>query len=591
MGLINMQGVSLTYNAVQIFESIGLTVERGEKVALVGRNGSGKSTLLKLIEGSVAPDEGTVAIQKGSRFGYLSQDVPRDIPGTILDVVLGGVMGDEDERRHQASKTLTGLGLDGDRLFESLSAGLKRQTLLARSLVGEPDILLLDEPTNHMDIESIRRLEDTAARFAGAVIFVTHDRAFLQRVATRIVEIDRGALFDQTCDYEMFLERREAARESEVTRNALFDKKLKSEEAWRRKGVRARRTRNEGRVKELEKMREQRAVRRERPGTIRIEGQESERSGTLVIKAEDVSFSYGAGPVLSRFSVTVFKGDRIGMLGPNGSGKTTLLRLLLGQLAPTAGSVRLGANLHVGYFDQMLAQLDDNKTVIDNVNEGRDTVIVNGKARHIIGYLADFLFTADQAHTYVSLLSGGERNRLMLARLFAQPSNLMILDEPTNDLDIETLEIMEDLLLNYAGTILLISHDRAFINNVVTSTIVFEGNGQAKEYVGGYDDWLRQRAVSVPVPVAGPARGRSAAAKPRMKFRDRQELETLPHTIEVLEKEQEALSRALSDPLLYKKDKGELLVVNDRRETVAKLLAASYARWEALEQLSKEASA
>ena len=590
-----MQGVTLAYGDKRLFDSIGLSVERGEKIALVGRNGSGKSTLLRLIEGSVAADVGTVALQKGVRVGYLSQTVHPEIQGAVFDVVLGGLREEETEKQHQVDKTLTGLGLDGGRLVESLSTGLKRQTLLGQALVGDPDVLLLDEPTNHMDIDSIRRLEETVARFAGAVILVTHDRTFLQRIATRIVEIDRGRLFDQTCDYETFLMRRDAAREVEDTQTALFDKRLKSEEVWRRKGVKARGTRNEGRVRELDKMREMRASRRDRPGTVKMDGQESERSGTLIMKAEDVSFSYGGELILSHFSTTIAKGERIGILGSNGSGKTTLLRILLGELRPDSGNVRLGSNLHISYFDQMLEQLDENKTVMDNVSEGNDTVTINGKTRHIMGYLQDFLFSPAQARTSVSVLSGGERNRLMLARLFTSPSNLMVLDEPTNDLDIETLDLLEDLLLNYSGTVLLISHDRAFINNVVTSTMVFEGRGVVKEYVGGYADWQRQRAQAPRLAQTAikkeSAPTSALSTKPRMKFRDRREMESLPHAIELLEEEQEALYQMMGDPLFYKKDKAEIRGANDRRESVAKLLTEAYVRWEELEQISKEATA
>ena len=427
--------------------------------------------------------------------------VPGEMPGTVFDVVKEGLDRIQDaleteggwEQRQQAEKVISQLGLDADRVFNTLSAGLKRQVLLAKALVGEPDILLLDEPTNHMDIDSIKRLEEMLLRFTGALIFVTHDRMFLQRIATRIVEIDRGKLFDQSCDYETFLERRAAAREVEETQNALFDKKLEKEEHWIRGGIKARRTRNEGRVRELQKMREVRRERRERPGTVKMEAQEAERSGMLVVKAENVSFSYGGAPIIADFSTTIMKGDRVGILGPNGSGKTTLLRLLLGELQPSSGSIRLGTNLQISYFDQLREQLDENKTVQENVVEDSDTVTINGKKRHIIGYLQDFLFSPDQARSYVSLLSGGERNRLLLARLFTRPSNLLVLDEPTNDLDMETLELLEDYLMNYTGTVLLVSHDRAFINNVVTSTLVFEGDGVVKEYVGGYDDWLRQR--------------------------------------------------------------------------------------------------
>ena len=594
MSFINMQGVTLEYGAALLFDSISLTVERGEKVALVGRNGSGKSTLLKLIEGTEVPDSGTVAIQKGLQCACLSQTVTQDNLGTAFDVVLSGLREDGSEKRHEASKVLTELELNGDQVFSSLSAGLKRQTLLGKALMGEPDILLLDEPTNHMDIDAIKRLEDTVARFTGTLIFVTHDRAFLRKIATRIVEIDRGKLFDQTCDYDTFLIRRSAAREHEDTRNALFDKKLVSEEQWVRKGIKARTSRNEGRVRELEKMRDVRATRRERPGAVKMEGHDAERSGNLVVKADNVHFSYGEEPIISLFSTTITKGDRIGILGPNGSGKTTLLRILLGDLSPTTGKVRVGNNLQISYFDQMLEQLDVNKTVIENVSGGEDTVTINGRTRHIIGYLQDFLFSADDARARVSLLSGGERNRLMLARLFTRPSNLLVLDEPTNDLDIETLDLLEDLLMEYSGTLLLISHDRAFINNVVTGTIVFEGAGVVNEYVGGYDDWIRQRPQEqIPAKVAVVKKERVPAQVPRtkfkMKYRDERELESIPRTIELLEKEQKKLFQVMGDPGLYKKEKSEILAVNERRDEVSKLLTKTYARWEELERIKNEA--
>ncbi len=627
MAFINMQGIALSFTGIPLFDGISLTIERGEKVGLVGRNGSGKSTLLRLIEGSVKPDSGTVAVPRGVRSAYLSQEVPHELPGTVLDVIAGGSrayvdltaqgqslparfpnedtspLQEELDRIHhdlemeggwhkkeQVSKMISQLGVDGNRAFNSLSAGLKRQVLLKRALVGEPDILLLDEPTNHMDIDSIRDLEDVMVRFAGALIFVTHDRMFLQRVATRIVEIDRGKLFDQSCDYETFLARRSADREAEETQSALFDKKLQQEEQWIRRGIKARRTRNEGRVRELEKMRATRRARRERTGAVKMEAQESERSGTLVAKADNVGFSYGDAQVISKFSTTILKGDRIGILGPNGSGKTTLLRLLLGMISPTTGTVRLGASLQISYFDQLLEQLDENRTVMENVSDGKDTVTVNGKTRHIFGYLQDFLFSPEQARSYVSVLSGGERNRLMLARLFTQPSNLLVLDEPTNDLDIETLDLLEDLLMNYSGTILLVSHDRTFINNIVTSTLVFEGGSVVNEYVGGYDDWLRQRPQEAK-PSKAPAGRRDAppAQSPRVRqrfgFRQQRELDALPQTIESLEKEQQELFQAMGDPGLYKKEKTEIVAMNDRLEAVKLLLAEAYARWEELELL------
>jgi len=597
MAYVNIQNVSLSFGCVRLFEAINLTIEQGEKVAFVGRNGSGKSTLLKLIAGLIRPDSGAIAIQKDTHSAYLDQLVPGDMPGSVAEVVKSGrdripdSLESESERQQQVAKVLSQFGLDGDRPFNNLSAGLKRQVLLSKALVAEPDILLLDEPTNHMDIDSIKRLEDTVLKYRGTVVFVTHDRAFLQRIATRIVEIDLGKLFDQSCDYQSFLERRAAAREIEETGNALFDKKLVKEEAWIRTGIEARRTRNEGRVRALEKMRETRRIRRQRPGAIRLEAQKPERSGSLVVEAENVGFKYGGVPVIADFSTTIMKGDRVGILGPNGTGKTTLLRLLLGELQPATGTIRLGTNLQISYSDQLREHLDENKTVLENVSGGKDTVTINGRTRNIFGYLQDFLFSRDQALSYVSHLSGGERNRLVLARLFTMPSNLLVLDEPTNDLDLETLELLEDYLVNYAGTIILVSHDRAFVNNIVTSTIVFEGGGIVNEYVGGYDDWLRQRpAVSKPVNAVAIKSVNAKEKVPVVKFgfRQQKELDSLPHNIQALESEREELYRDMGDPAIYKKDKSELANKKARLEAIKDLLVPMYARWEDLEQLHKE---
>ena len=626
MAFISMQGISLAFSNVPLFDGVNLTIERGEKVGLVGRNGSGKSTMLRLIEGSVKPDSGAVSLQRGVRSAYLSQEVPHELLGTVFDVVASGSreyvdlitrnpsqstrllhegmppLHEELDRIHdnldmegvwykreQVSKSLSQLGVDAGRAFSSLSAGLKRQVLLKRALVGEPDILLLDEPTNHMDIDSIKELEQMMVRFTGALIFVTHDRMFLQRIATRIVEIDRGKLFDQTCDYETFLVRRSADREAEETKNALFDRKLQQEEHWVRGGIKARRTRNEGRVRELEKMREMRRSRRDRPGTVKMEAHEAERSGTLVAKADNISFNYGDTQIISKLSTTILKGDRIGILGPNGSGKTTLLRILLGMLSPETGTIRLGASLQISYFDQLLEQLDENKTAIENVGDGTDTVTVNGKTRHIVGYLQDFLFSPDQARSLVSVLSGGERNRLMLARLFTLPSNLLVLDEPTNDLDVETLDLLEDLLMSYAGTILLVSHDRTLINNIVTSTLVFEGESVVKEYVGGYDDWQRQRPQDAKPRKASFRKqdvllAQTPIARLKLGFKQQKELDALPDTIEWLEREQHDLFQGMGDPGFYKKDRADIVAANDRLEAVNKLLEDAYARWEKLEQ-------
>jgi len=620
MAFISMHGISLSFGGVPLFDGIDLTVERRERIGLVGRNGSGKSTLLRLIEGSLKPDSGAASVLKGAHIAYLSQQVPHDIPGTAFDVVASGIrqyadlvtkqrsagLLDEDttpmaeklDRTHHTlemeggwylSKMLSQLGVDAGRAFNSLSAGLKRQVLLKRALAVEPEILLLDEPTNHMDIDSIKELEKMMVRFAGALIFVTHDRMFLQRIATRIVEIDRGRLFDQACDYETFLVRRSVDRETEETQNALFDKKLQQEEHWVRGGIKARRTRNEGRVRELERMREIRRSRRERPGTVKMEAHEAERSGTLVAKADNISFNYGDTQIISKFSTTILKGDRIGILGPNGSGKTTLLRILLGMLSPETGTIRLGASLQISYFDQLLEQLDENKTAIENVGDGTDTVTVNGKTRHIVGYLQDFLFSPDQARSLVSVLSGGERNRLMLARLFTLPSNLLVLDEPTNDLDVETLDLLEDLLMSYAGTILLVSHDRTLINNIVTSTLVFEGESVVKEYVGGYDDWLRQRPQDAKPRKASFRKqdvllAQTPIARLKLGFKQQKELDALPDTIEWLEREQHDLFQGMGDPGFYKKDRADIVAANDRLEAVKKLLEDAYARWEKLEQ-------
>ena len=601
MAFLNIQNLALTFGHTRLFEDVGLVIDQGEKVALVGRNGSGKSTLLKLIAGSMRPDSGDIAFQKGIRCTYLEQMVPGDMPGTVLEVVnegLSSVHGTDGheggwERQQQVEKIISQLGLDGERVFNTLSAGLKRQVLLARALVGEPDILLLDEPTNHMDIDSIKRLEEMLLRFTGALVFVTHDRTFLQKIAGRIVEIDRGTLFDQSCDYETFRARRAAELEVEETHNALFDKKLQKEEQWVRGGIKARRTRNEGRVRELIKLREIRRERRERTGTVRMEAQEAERSGRLVIKAEKVGFNYDGSPIISDFSSTVMKGDRVGILGPNGCGKTTLMRVLLGDLPPASGTVQLGTKLQISYFDQLREQLDENKTVQENVVEDSDSVTINGKKRHIIGYLQDFLFSPDQARSYVSLLSGGERNRLLLARLFTRPSNLLVMDEPTNDLDLETLELLEDYLLNYTGTVLLVSHDRTFINNVVTSTLVFEGGGVVKEYIGGYDDWVRQRpgdskATKTAAGSKAIARVQTPRPKAKLGFRQQKELESIPLTIQELETEQSHLYQAMGDPDLYKKEKSELFSRKERLEIVKKLLSDSYARWEELENLKNE---
>jgi ATP-binding cassette subfamily F protein uup len=507
---------------------------------------------------------------------------------------------------HQAVETiLSRMTLDADAEVSALSAGMKRRVLLARALVGNPDILLLDEPTNHLDMEAIRWVEDFFLRYTGSLLFVTHDRALLRTLATRIVELDRGQLTSWSCDYETFVKRKEAALEAEARQREEFDKKLAREEVWIRTGIRARRTRNEGRVRALEQLRRTRSQRREQAGEARMEIQESERSGRLVIEAKHVDFAYGGAgtdtspqaatspkvrSILRDFSTAIMRGDRIGLVGPNGSGKTTLLRVLLGDLQPQGGTLRHGTNLEVAYFDQLHAQLDDEKSVRDNVRDGAETVEINGRRRHIIGYLEDFLFTPEQAADPVSRLSGGERNRLLLARLLTKPSNVLVMDEPTNDLDIETLELLEDLLSEYPGTLLLVSHDREFLNNVVTSTLVLEGEGRVKEYAGGYDDWQRQSQQAA-VEKVEPVRDRvKPVASPkerqrRLTYAEQRELEALPQRIEDIEAQVGELHTAMGDPAYYRQDASEIVKTNARLQSLEKELADAYARWEVLELL------
>ena len=602
MALLSIRDVSIGFGGSLVLEDINLQIERGERLGLLGRNGVGKSTLLKIIAGELAPDEGAIIRQQGLRVAYLAQDVPQGLSGTVAEVVAGGLDGlplaslpGEDEtwrRRLLTDTTISRMQLDPAAGFDALSAGLKRRVLLGRGLVRDPDILLLDEPTNHLDTDAIAWLEDFLPRYGGTLVFVTHDRIFLRKLATRIVEIDRARLIDWSCDYDTFTARKQAVLESEATQQTLFDKKLAQEEAWIRQGIEARRTRNEGRVRALEALRRQRSERREQSGLLRLRVQEAERSGRLVIQAEGVGFSYGERPIVRDFSTTIMRGDKVGIVGPNGSGKTTLLRLLLGELPPDSGTIGHGTNLEIAYFDQLRAQLDEDRTVIDNVADGHEFVTVNGVRRHLIGYLQDFLFTPERARVYVSVLSGGERNRLLLARLFARPANLLVMDEPTNDLDLETLELLEDLLLAYEGTLLLVSHDRELLNNVVSGTLALEENGRVGEYVGGYDDWVRQRpgptggrpAASTEAAAPQTAEPSPAPARPRkLTYKEQRELETLPARIEALEAEQSRLYRDMADPTLYQQGGDEVVKATARLADLERELADAYARWEDLE--------
>ncbi len=610
MALISLQAVSLGFGGPLLLEQVNLQIEAGERVGLLGRNGAGKSSLLKLINGEVLPDSGTVARQQNLRVAYLSQEVPQAITGRVADIVAQGLdaapiafdddhAGQEWRRQLQVEQVLSRMQLDPAAQFELLSAGLKRRVILAQGLARQPNLLLLDEPTNHLDIDAIDWLEDFLKRWGGTLLFVTHDRVFLQHLTTRIIELDRGRLFDWDCDYTTFLERRDARLAAEEAQNIVFDKKLAQEEAWIRQGIEARRTRNEGRARALKRLREVRRERREQAGTVRLQIQADQRSGKLVIEADNVSYAFDNQPVVRDFSTTIQRGDKVGIIGPNGAGKTTLLRLLIGELRPQQGDIRHGTNLEIAYFDQLRAQLDETKSVLDNVGQGRDTITINGKTRNIVAYLEDFLFTRERVRAPIAALSGGERNRLLLARLFAQPANLLVLDEPTNDLDLETLEVLENVLLDYAGTLLLVSHDRAFLNNLVTSTMILDEGGQVREVVGGYDDWQQQRAqtlaaVSKPIkPSSSPTAetvGESSAAPRKLTYKEQRALEAqqrelaeLPQTIERLEAEQHRLSAAMAQPAFYQRDPAEITQAVQRLKDLEEQVAAAYQRWAELE--------
>ena len=610
MALISLQDVSLGFGGPRLFDEINLQIEQGEWVGLLGRNGMGKSTLLKLVNGDISPLSGTIARQQNLRVAYLPQEVPAGVEGKVFDIVAGGLdspLPKADEHHWQGQlqveQVISRMSLDAyvETRFEVLSAGMKRRVMLARGLVKKPDLLLLDEPTNHLDIDSINWLEDFLKRWGGTLLFVTHDRVFLQKLTTRIIELDRGHLFDWDCSYTTFLERKEAMLTAEGEQNILFDKKLAQEEVWIRKGIEARRTRNEGRVRALKRLRAQRLERRERPGKVKMQIQAEKRSGKLVIEVENVSYSFGSQPIVSDFTTTIQRGDKVGIIGPNGSGKTTLLRLLLNELTPQTGSVEYGTNLEIAYFDQLRAQLDDSKSILDNVGQGRDTVTINGRTRNLMGYLEDFLFTRERVNAPISALSGGERNRLLLARLFARSANLLVLDEPTNDLDVETLEILEELLLEYDGTLLLVSHDRAFLNNIVTSTLAMDGNGKVTETVGGYDEWKRQadsrdQSASDSAKPAATAQQESApkdsSAPRKLTYKEQRALEAqqrelaeLPQRIESLEAEVHALSAAMADASFYQQDSASITATVDKLNQLHDELAQAYHRWEELEKL------
>jgi ATP-binding cassette subfamily F protein uup len=626
MALLSVKDVCVGFGGFLLLDHIGLHIERHERVCLLGRNGSGKTTMMKLINGEITPDSGMVARSQGIVTARLDQEIPAGISGPVIDIIYSGLgakgkllaeyhhtssmLADSHgndtrlmarldrlgqqldaengwEIHRQVDLVIARMKLPADDEFTTLSTGLKRRTLLAQALVSGPDILMLDEPTNHLDIEAISWLEGFLAEYNGTIMLVTHDRLLVQKLASRIIEIDRGQLLDWSCDYATFLRRKEESLTNEVSQNRLFDKKLAVEEAWLRQGVKARRTRSQGRLKTLLKMRAQRSQRQERPGGLTMTIQKGQRSGNLVIEAENVLFQYPEKQVLRNFSTTIMRGDRVGIIGPNGCGKTTLLRLLLGDLAPQQGHIRLGTNLETIYFDQLRDQLDPEKTVFDNVADGNDRVVINGVTQHVIGYLQKFLFTAERARTKVKSLSGGERCRLLLARLFTRPANVMVLDEPTNDLDIETLEFLEELLLDFKGTLLLVSHDRAFLNNVVTSTLVFAGQGKIEEYVGGYADWLRQKGISQNTANEKPLKKPPAKLRPptlKITFKEERELAILPEKIRALEEEKKQIYQSLADPGFYRSGDSVVGTANSRLQSLEKELAAAYLRWEYLEE-------
>jgi ATP-binding cassette subfamily F protein uup len=628
MAIIGMRDMCWGFGGPPLLENITVQIEKGERVCLVGRNGVGKSSMLKLFSGELLPDSGTVWRQQGITVAALEQDVPPGFDGTIFEVVAEG-LGEtgralaehnrinrnsethvatgpaktRDELQHrlesgdgwmllnQIENVLSRTRLNPEDKFAGLSAGMKRRTLFARALACKPDLLLLDEPTNHLDIDTIIWMEAFILRYVKTLLFVTHDRAFLKNIAGRMMELDRGRLVSYSCNYTTYLKRRQAALDAGEKQNYVFDKKLSQEEAWIRKGIKARRTRNEGRVRSLEKMRAAYRARRGKIGNVRLQAQEAERTGKLVIEAKEVSFSFQQTPIVRDLSTVIMRGDKVGIIGPNGVGKTTLLRILLKEISPEAGSVRHGTHLQVAYFDQLRAQLDEQKTVQQNIAEGNDFIIFNDQKRHVISHLQDFLFSPDRCRTPVYVLSGGERNRLMLAKLFARPANVLVLDEPTNDLDAETLELLEELLLEYRGTLLLVSHDRAFLNNVVTSTIVFEADGRVTEYAGGYDDWLIQKPKRKEPPAPPKNGSKNIRPKPmphkpvKLGYMQERELKDLPQKIDALESGRKKLFEVMSDPLFYKKSKGEIARVKAHLDRVENEIETAYLRWEKLEEM------
>ncbi len=634
MSIFSIDGLSLAFGTHVLLDRANFSLEAGERVCLIGRNGTGKTTLMRLIQGEMQADEGDLRKKDGLIVSSLAQEVPHEAKGSVFDIVASGLGGtakllqdynhvlhdvaNGDEKalkkmehiQHElesvngwslvqkVEETITRLQLNGDDQIEDMSGGLKRRIMLAKALVIEPDILMLDEPTNHLDIESILWLENFLKSYNGCVLFITHDRIFLQSVATRILELDRGQLVSFPGDYQTYLRRKEEMLHAEERANELFDKKLAQEEVWIRQGIKARRTRNEGRVRALKAMRDERSERREVQGKANMELDDKKNSGKLVVDVDKISYEYENKPIVNNFSTVIMRGDRIGIIGPNGAGKTTLLNLLLGELSPQSGHIKLGTKLEIAYFDQLRNQLDEGKSIVENIGQGREFVNINGRERHVFSYLSDFLFSPERAKVAVKALSGGERNRLLLAKLFTKPANLLVLDEPTNDLDSETLELLEALLTEYKGTLIIVSHDRAFLNNVITSSLVFEANG-INEYVGGYDDWLRQRksvvsevkniAKSSQNNFAADSSGNSATKVKttkliKLSYKEQRELDNLPAKIEKFETQQALLQTEIAQPEFYQQEQDAVTRKLSELEAINQQLESVYGRWDELEE-------
>ena len=631
MSLIRLRNINVSFGGPSILEGVSLSIDAGERLCLLGRNGTGKSTLLKVISGEVKAESGEIEYKQSLKLAVLDQQPRLDISGTIFDVVAMGLgenakllqdyhhalhdftennndqtiaelaraqdqvdINDAWQLNQQVEEVLSRMKLDGDDEYLDQSGGMKRRVLLAKALVIKPDILLLDEPTNHLDLNAIQWLEEQLLNYNGALMFITHDRSFMRKLSTRIIELDRGNLTSYPGNYDTYLQRKEEALHAEDVSNANFDKRLAQEEIWIRQGIKARRTRNEGRVRALEKMRRESSERRKQVGKVSMNVAQADRSGKVIAEAENVSFDYDDKTIIKGLNTTILRGDKVGIIGPNGAGKTTLLRILLGDLKPVAGTIANGTKQEVAYFDQLRAQLDEKATVIDNLSQGREFVEINGTTKHVIGYLQDFLFAPERARSPVSMLSGGERNRLLLAKLFSKPSNILVMDEPTNDLDIETLELLEELVMDYKGTVLLVSHDREFVNNVVTSTLVFEEGGQVNEYVGGYDDWLKYSAEVAKQNVKSSSAGSKSAVQikdsnanqkkaKKLSYNDQRELEGLPLQIENFEKEVEFLQQSMASEDFYKQNEGLIKETQQQLAAIQEKLSYCYTRWEELE--------